>query len=175
MPKRFAPQIKSKVFHGSSAETLQDMIKEIPDRALTITLIDPFNFGLQFDLFSRIAEYRRADFIVLFADSMDLSRNLPLYSKQGGRIDEFLGDSEWREGFAALDTHAEEVVCTYIRNCLVDRLKSRLGYQAFETKGIGPEHRRYYTLLFASKHPMGAKFWLSACKKDAGGQSGLFG
>lgn len=170
---RFAPS-RAHVFQGDSSERLSELLKVIPSKALTITLIDPFSFSLRFEVFERIAAKCRADFIVLFADSMDLNRNLDLYLQSGGRIDQMLGDSDWRKEFDLIDSRSEETVCSFFRDQLRRRLADRLGYAHFEHRGIGSGGRRYYTLLFASQHQLGAKFWRIACSKDAGGQGDLF-
>lgn len=87
---------------GNCNEKVEEICGFIPKasknhRVLSFCFVDPFNLGgLKFSTIKRIADHF-VDFLVLLALHMDANRNERIYTNpRNRRIDEFLGQSEWR-------------------------------------------------------------------------------
>mgnify|MGYP006272821635 CR=1 FL=1 len=164
------------VIPGDANERIDELISSIPSRSLTLAFVDPFAFDLVFETLGSIAKGCRADFLILFADGVDLIRNIRhvYQDPQADRVDRFLGDEAWRTVYAGMDDHSGEAVGKVFRQFFRDRLRERLGYKHFRERPIGSGSTRYYTLVFASRHELGANIWDRVTKKDHRGQDSLF-
>ena len=169
---------RSKVLIGDCNDRTSEIAASLGDDALTLAFIDPT--GLQFWWESLVALTGGAavDFLILIPDRMDIVRNLAdLLRQDDSRLDVALGpDSGWREEMNALANHSSADVCRAIGRVYQRRLAAELGYlhTATETirKGSGAG-RSLYTILFASRHKLGAKFWRESTKelRQGGGLS----
>jgi len=72
---------------------------------LSFCFVDPFSLRVRFSTIRRIAERRFVDFLVLLALHMDANRNERIYTGKHPRLDDFLGQSEWRSRWANRTTN----------------------------------------------------------------------
>ena len=92
---------------GSCDEQIDKISQLIPKadrthRVLSFCFVDPFDLSLQFSTMKRISEHF-VDFLFLLALHMDANRNLAIYlDRKNRKIDDFLGISDWREGWDSL-------------------------------------------------------------------------
>jgi three-Cys-motif partner protein len=100
--KRMAPLADVVFVPGNCDDCVQDILKAIPTHSpfrtvLSLCLVDPFDFGFKFETVKRLSR-GLMDFLVLLAAHMDANRNLEHYLSKGNtKIDDALGNSEWRE------------------------------------------------------------------------------
>jgi three-Cys-motif partner protein len=165
-----------KVVQGDCNEKIDEICGEIPDQALTLAFIDPESLHARFSTVSHLTANRRVDLLILFADRYDIIRNVSLYAKQEtSKLDEVLGgDSDWRARWAALPNQNALNTCRLFGDIYKEQLKKHLQFEAFGTKVIRSAKGPLYTLLFASKHPLGLEFWHKVTAKDVSGQGELF-
>lgn len=170
---RHAPEAKYNIYCGNANEKIDDILKGIPlRRTLAVAFIDPF--GLHFDFeTARKLSTRKVDLIILLADNMDAMRNWKKYYEMNpdSSMDRFIGEPGWREAFnkSSTDRLPEKFRLRYI-----EQLRT-LGYRFFETLQVqNSSNRDIYSLLFATGHELGLKFWDEAKAVDEGGQKHLF-
>ncbi len=70
------------VFVGDCNVAIHEIVKNIPDRALTLAFIDPTGLQAHFTTIEKLANCGRVDLLVLFADAYDIVRNLDRYIQQ---------------------------------------------------------------------------------------------
>src|SRR5258706_1695949 len=71
----------SHVFAGDCNSVVHKIANMIPPRALTLAFIDPEGLHARFDTIKALAARGRVDLLILFADRMDIVRNVDLYEK----------------------------------------------------------------------------------------------
>jgi len=165
------------VLLGDCNELVDRVVSMIPSNALTLAFVDPPGLDVHFSTVETLAMRARTDFVVLFADGMDISRNAEhVYRKDpNSELDRFLGpDSGWRE---TLDNLANPNGLTR-RRCFADiytsQLRRLLGYDYCEDNTIYDRAQPLYKLIYFSRHKRGLEFWRKAVKKQSSGQKGLF-
>lgn len=171
--RRYSPECKFKIYQGDANDCIDQVMDGIPKRnCLAVAFVDPF--GLHFDYeTARKLSTRKVDLIVLLADNMDAMRNWKKYyeSNPESNLDRFIGESGWRDAFNNSPT---ERLPEKFRLRYIEQLK-KLGYQFFETTQVqNTSNRDIYTLLYATEHPLGLKFWDEARAIDEKGQRNLF-
>ena len=158
------------IFNGGAEECLDEALAECPQQGLTLAVVDPFRLDFSLDAVVRLASrLPRLDLLLLFAEDMDLTRNLQQMladAAQGKRVDAVIGDASWRELYdpAKRDQHTARRV----RELYVDRLKNRVGlkfvgepFQVRNSKNVP-----LYVLLYATRHELGLKLWTDITKPD---------
>jgi len=166
-----------RVLTGDCNQLIRAIVREIPDRALTLAFIDPKGLDTRFETVKVLGPEARTDFVVLFADAYDAVRNNLQYywDDPNSKLDETLGpDSNWREklkeaGFPTGLEHRRLFADIYTR-----QLQKHLGYTVFREKRVKSGGRPLYLLIYGSRHELGRKFWDEACKEDSSGQKELF-
>ncbi len=104
--KRIQPNAQVAYIAGACDSHIDDICSEIPmgsptNKVLSLCLVDPFDFGLKFKTLKRLSTVF-IDFMVLLAAGMDANRNYDHYVEgDSTKIDEALGNSEWRERWAS--------------------------------------------------------------------------
>jgi three-Cys-motif partner protein len=104
---RIAPEADVEYICGSCDAKIDEICAAIPkgssvDRVLSLCLVDPFDFGMKFDTIRRLSQVY-IDFVVLLAIGMDANRNYDHYvDGDSPKIDEALGNTEWRERWKAV-------------------------------------------------------------------------
>jgi three-Cys-motif partner protein len=151
------------------------MVGEIPPRALTLAFIDPENLNVAFETIRKLSACGQVDLLILFADRMDLVRNVDLYERQQPSVlDRVMGaDSDWRGQWNQLANRTPENICRLFADEFKQQLRRRLGYVVFGEKVISSEKAPLYRLIFASKNEKGLEFWNKITQKDRGGQMNL--
>lgn len=72
-------------------------------------MVDPFDFGIKFATLKRLSQVY-IDFLVLLAIGMDANRNYDRYVEGNSpKIDEALGNTEWRERWKGLRGSTEQL------------------------------------------------------------------
>lgn len=162
-----------RVVLGDANAVIHDLMRPIPDRgALCVTFADPFGLHVDFDTIKHVAS-KKSDLIILLADNMDALRNWAAYyyDNPDSSLDRFMGESGWRE---ALAQSTSDRFAEHLRDRYVQQLQT-LGYTHFGFKRIqNSRHRDIYTLVYASRHALGLRFWEQANAIDEGGQRALF-
>jgi three-Cys-motif partner protein len=168
---------RAKVFAGDCNEVIGEIVAEIPDRSLTLAFVDPEGLHVYFDTLRQLTEDRRVDLLVLFADRMDILRNVEstYFAQRNSKLDRFLGpDNKWRELWKQLPNHNPQSVCELFADVYKGNLQKQLGYQVFSQSIMKSSRSPLYRLIYACKHSRGAEFWRKITKMDRGGQKKLF-
>lgn len=149
---------------GDCNSVINDVIKDIPKRSLSLAFIDPTGLQFKFATLQKLAQ-RKVDLIITFPDGMAIKRNIKKFLEEPhSPLDDMVGDRQWRKFQTA------KGIVGYYRNKL-----PTLGYQEVR---LGDEVRirsfsrklPLYLLLFASKNLLGHKFWQEISKINHTGQ-----
>lgn len=160
---------KAQILNGDANIKISDIVREIPDRSLSLAFLDPFGLHLDFETL-RILSSRRADLIIFFPDHLDVKRNWEEYyfDNPDSNLDRCLGKgADWR---AILNETPNERQVEKLRDMYVNQLKT-LGYEHFEFERICMSGGRpLYLLIFCSHHSLGAKIWKNISSNKPNGQ-----
>jgi len=140
--------------------------------ALSVAFADPYGLHLDYETVRTIAA-KRCDLIILLADNMDALRNWATYYMNNPKssLDRFMGEPGWRD---ILEKASSDRMAQALRERYEDRLRA-LGYEYFAHERVrNSKGTKLYTLVFASAHPTGLRFWRAAAAVDEGGQRKLF-
>lgn len=155
-------------YPGDCNLAIDDIIRNIPMRSLSLAFIDPTGLQFKFTTLGKLAE-RRVDLIITFPEGMAIKRNIKKFLAQPhSPLDDLIGDSGWRQ----LKTGRE--IIEYYRKKLtsLEYQEVKLGDE-IEIRS-GSKNLPLYFILFASKHPLGHQFWQDIKKIDHTGQRSLF-
>ncbi len=156
------------ILNGTAQDCLDEAIAGCPRNGLTLALVDPFRLDFSLDAVVKLAtRLPRLDLLLLFAEDMDLTRNLQIAlsaSSSGERIDAVFGDSTWRSLYDPSQNNRWTV--RRLREEYMRRLEARAGfkylgdpYQIRNSLGLP-----LYVLLYATRHQLGLKLWSQAAK-----------
>lgn len=162
------------IVKGDCNQQIDEICSHIPPKSLTLAFVDPTGLHASFETVERLAAGRAVDFLILVADGYDIVRNVELYAKQDrSKLDEFLGDGcDWRAALAELPNHESSNICRLFLDLYQQQLKRRLNYDHFDAVNLSmPKGAELYRILFASRHPLGMKFWRESTKHDKDGKS----
>ncbi len=143
--------------------------------SLNLAFLDPEGLELHWQTIVALAELR-TDLIIHYSQ-MGVTRAAPVCLEKTGEteIDRFFGSRKWQ------DTYAASASVAHLEEFYRGRLQE-LGYkevlrddEIWTTPLIRSSQKRapLYKLLFASKSPLGHKFWQSVTSKDVYGQQRL--
>ena len=150
--------------------------------SLNLAFLDPDGLELEWSTVETLARVNRMDLIIHYPQGgLNRSMKQAFRSEEETRVDRFFGDREWRKIYQKWRAHRGG-----LHRELMDYYKSRLqrlGYK--ETRRddeVGDEplirnakrNAPLYRLLFASKHPLGEKFWKEVVRRDVHGQRRMF-
>jgi len=166
----------ARVFAGDCNESVDRMIQHIPERSLTLGFIDPEAMNIDFATVEKLASCGQVDLLILFADRMDLVRNVDGYEKERPSVlDKMMGlHSRWRELYGQLINRTPEKLCRLFADEYMRQLQDRLGYRFFGEQVMKSGKKPLYRIIFASKNKKGLEFWDKVTQKDRGGQTELF-
>jgi three-Cys-motif partner protein len=162
---------------GDANEIIDKVVPAIPHRSLTVAFVDPYSLDVHYNTIAQLAASRPLDLLILFADDIDLIRNVQTYyyPRLDGKLDLFLGsNSNWRDAWDQLVVRDAPRVRQLFADLYLAQL-AQLGYGHSDVLPIPRGHRPLYRLVYASKHPLGLKFWRIAASEDVGGNKDLFG
>jgi len=171
-------------FYGADANKAIDSLRDaIPQKALTVVVIDPTGLHLHFESLRRLVSARRMDLIYLFPEGMAAKRNIAKFLKQDrSALDDTLGSRAWRRRVPTAAVLARLDQLEALHRPLVELLRSQLGTLGYQNVSLGEEilirsvsrNLPLYYLVFASKDRLGHTFWNMIRKTDAAGQTELF-
>jgi three-Cys-motif partner protein len=143
-------------------------------RLLSFCFVDPFAADLRFDTLRALSAYRM-DFLILLMLGLDARLNFKQYfeDESDNRIAELIDDPDWRADYSE---RKDRDVVRYILQRFDDAMVS-LGYQSSNLEDSYPvriptKDVLIYSLVYYSKHPLGASFW-KAARSAVGPQLGL--
>ena len=152
-----------KAFVGPASETAKEMARSVPQSALVLGYIDPYNLGyLSFDIIRALGELKHIDFVVHFS-TMDLQRNVEMeLDDERARFDE--AAPGWRE---KLDVHS--LSKTGLRQAFFKYWTSLVGSLGFTFSKQAPlvrgDHNEpLYRLVSFSRHPFVNGIWDDVAK-----------
>ncbi|MCF8241455.1 MAG: three-Cys-motif partner protein TcmP [Melioribacteraceae bacterium] len=168
------PGEKTILVEGDCNENVDKIISEIPTPSKTNTVlcfcfVDPFSLDIKFDTIKKLSR-RFTDFLVLLALHMDGRRNVGLYvDKNNTRIDDFLGDTAWRNRWELQQKEGKNFV-----RFLADEFTKRMVYLGYREEALDnfisiksdAKNLPLYYLAFYSKHQTGYKFWKTVQQRN---------
>jgi three-Cys-motif partner protein len=169
---------RCEVLIGDCNQLVAEVVRKIPERALTLAFIDPKALDAKFSTVATLSRSARVDFVVLFADAYDINRNAEyLYRADAdSKLDQVLGpDSNWRDELDRLEVSNHVARRQLFTEIYMRQIKRLLGYGYFGQKVMKCKGKPLYRLVYASNNKLGVKFWKEALKEDSGGQRELFG
>jgi three-Cys-motif partner protein len=165
------------VFEGDCNVAIHEMVKQVPDRALTLAFVDPTGLQTHFKTIEVLANRGRVDLLILFADAYDIVRNLDRYVTQSDSpLDLALGrGSDWRQKLDQSATRSRPSLRKLFAGVFRDQLR-KLGYIQFGERTFHSYIRKLplYRVIYASKHERGLEFWEKVTGKEADQQGQLF-
>jgi three-Cys-motif partner protein len=136
-----------------------------------LALIDPPSLSFWWESLEALTFNERMDLMLLFAEGMDLNRNLERYAAQEtSKLDRFIGATDWR------DLLTERRPTIALREHYKARMKKYLGYEAFgayDRPVRNQKNAELYKLIYASKIKLGSELWDKANKDEPDGQISL--
>lgn len=165
-----------KIFQDDANEIVRSICDEIKlrdktkDRNLYSTLnlafLDPEGLELHWSTVEHLASVNKMDLIINFSTS-GLRREIG--AQHYDIVDRFFGSTKWRKAIEITDA-------TKKRRYLIDTYLSQLkqfGYNVEVDPDLGSHdiafknsrNAQVYSLIFASKNPLGDKFWREAAKR----------
>lgn len=147
------------VVHNLSRE-----VKSNRPTSLNIAFMDPEGLELSWETVASVAQIPRTDLIINFS-SQGVLRNHGAGNYQV--IDSFFGSTEWKVVFDRNRSQPRRALIDFY----LDRLKA-FGYRTDVDPDLPPaeivaknsRNSEIYSIIFASKHDLGAKFWRQAEK-----------
>ena len=143
---------------------------------LNLAFLDPEGLELEWNTVKALAQLR-TDLIIHYSQN-GIQRNLSKFADvpEETIMDRFFGTRKWR------NIYHQEGVRARVYDKLISLYKSNLrdlGYVEIKEEGRMPMMRNtknapLYALIFASKHPLGEKFWYEVTQRDVHGQRRLF-
>lgn len=139
-----------------------EVLRESTGRStLSLCFVDPFDFGLKFETFKRIAAFR-VDFLVLLAVGMDANRAYDHYvDGNNPKLDEAFGNTAWRGRWKSRGRGRDEFLNFVAEEFALSM--SSLGYLENGPKKMklvrGENNAPLYYLALFSKHHLAYKFW----------------
>jgi len=109
---------RSHVLVGDCNERAAEIASLIPDRTLTLAFVDPTGLHAHFESIRTLTKGKQVDLLVLFADRIDIVRNVELYFRQtNSKLDLVLGpESDWRNRFAGVPRSVECICKFFVSN-----------------------------------------------------------
>jgi three-Cys-motif partner protein len=165
--KRIGPQANVAYILGNCDDEIEKIYQQLPkgsstNKVLSLCLVDPFDFGLKFETLRRLSTVFM-DFVVLLAIGMDANRNYEHYvDGNSKKIDEALGNREWRERWKAIGARRSDFrrflareFCRSMES--LDYLKKPLDRMKL-VRSVEKNLPLYYLALF-SRSETAFKFW----------------
>lgn len=164
-------------------DTIVDELQPNEQQSLNLAFLDPAGLELQWSTIASLASINRIDLIINYPQG-GLNRAMPKVVDEDAEtsVDRFFGSREWRHIYSEWQINRKSGKHRQLIDLYMGRLKD-LGYvEVLRDDEVGDEplisnlKRRapMYRLLFASKHPLGEKFWHSITSRDVYGQRRLF-
>ena len=152
-----------KFYSGDCNLVIDDIMNNIPKRSLSLAFVDPTGLHFKFSTLQKLAQ-RKVDLIITFPEG-SIKRNIKKFMiEPHSPLDDVIGDSGWRQ----FNTGRE----------IIEYYRKKLASLSYQEVKLGEEiairstdkNLPLYFLLFASKNPLGHKFWQEITKIDHVGQ-----
>ena len=172
----------NKIIPGDCNKEIDKIISEIPQRSLSLAVVDPTGLHIKFETLHKLTEGLRVDLIITFPEGMDIKRNLSKFIRQSHCIlDDYIGDEDWRQLFPKDVKGINQLTSTHIEKNLIGYYRKNLDKLGYKEIRSGDEilirssqkNLPLYYLLFASKHHLGHTFWNKISKISPTGQMKL--
>ncbi len=161
----------ARAFAGAASETVPQMVKAVPRRALAMAYIDPYNLELlSFDLFCELAKLPKVDIAAHFS-TMDLHRNVEMeFEPRRARFD--LSAPGWRDDPKILSVNTSSLPVEFF--LYWQRAVTGLGFTCSKELPLVQNDAGHsiYRLVFFARHDMPLRVWADIAKNQ-GGQLGL--
>ena len=172
-------------YNGDANQIVNTIVKNIKQffpNSLNLAFLDPEGLELDWSTVAQIGTLR-CDLIIHYSQQ-GLTRNIKTayQSNIETRVDRFFGTTDWRNIYAPNGKPRKTGLHRELISFYKERLRS-LGYQEVKQSDeilaeplIRNKHSNapLYRLIFASKHPLGDKFWREITRRDLYGQKQLF-
>lgn len=156
---------------GDCNNVIARVASALPADHLGLAFIDPTGLQIQFRTVQRLVQGRKIDLLMTLQFGMGIKRNLNQYIRaERATLTAFLGNADWRED-AGAGGSASQVV-RRITNRYMRQLRD-LGYHTFRDREIeirNDQNVFLYFMAFASRHPLGGRFWREAIRIEWTGQ-----
>jgi three-Cys-motif partner protein len=160
------PQASVTFIEGDCNDTVPQIEDSIPDGALSLCFVDPYDLSIRFETLRLLTAHRNMDFLCLLASRMDAGRNLLNYTAEDStKVESFLGFKEWRkvwEDIATKKPNFGDFLCGEF-----GRRMERLGYlptALHQMKSIKDANRALYHLALFARHPTAMHYWKQVMK-----------
>jgi three-Cys-motif partner protein len=145
---------------------------------VNLAVIDGFGIECRWSTIEALATCKRMDLIILFPQGMNINRNLRGWAEtDDNSLDLFFGTDKWREIYRDNNGRAKRCVRPFLD--LYQENLRKLGYsginQVREQLIKSQRGQKLYYLIFASRHPLGNRFWKQTTDKTPDGQRRLKG
>jgi three-Cys-motif partner protein len=166
------PKISQIVFvEGDCNDVIDDARSAWPADHLALAFIDPTGLQIRFRTLQRLVHSRRVDLLMTLQFGMGIKRNLHQYIKaKSTTLTAFIGNAGWREDTNAGGSASQ--VVRRITNRYMRELR-HIGYHTFRDREIeirNDQNVFLYFMAFASRHPLGGRFWREAIRIEWTGQ-----
>jgi len=144
--------------------------------SVNLAILDGFGIECHWVTVKKLASVQRMDLVILFPGNMNVVRNAERWSQEDDtQLDLFMPTKSWRQVWSDKRLAGGKAAADLLQ-LYIDGLK-QLNYQS--EGSIHPQliksetGQPLYHLIFASRHPLGAKFWKQATGRDDEGQTSL--
>ena len=159
-------------------------LKQNEEQSLNLAFLDPEGLELCWNTVAKLAGIRKMDLVINYPEG-GLNRMMAkVYQAQSEtKVDLFFGNWDWREIY----TDFKNQRMSGLHRELIDLYKTKLQVLGYNEIKLGDEAGGYepllrntqrnaplFRLIFASKSPLGEKFWDAITKHDVYGQKRLF-
>lgn len=150
------------IVNGPAEDVLEELFQRVPRKSIAVTVVDPFRIEFSLAAVEKLAQgMPRLDLILLFAEGVDLQRNLRRSLEdpaQGIRFDAVFGSSRWRQLVNLNEPAARNAgrLRDLYLECLRQAGFSRLGNHVAVKNAKGAQ---VYLLLYASRADRGVQLW----------------
>jgi len=161
----------TQVLNGDANTRIDDVVREIPERTLSLAFLDPYGLHLAFDTLRKLCDIR-ADLIIFFPDHLDALRNWEehYWENPDSNLDLCLGSgAHWR---SILDAKPQPRWAEALRELYVSQIRS-LGYTQFAYQRIKARGHPLYILILCSRSTAAVKLWRGIAGKEPDGQRRL--
>jgi three-Cys-motif partner protein len=160
-----------------------DLIKQVNAESrdsewpsLNLAFLDPDGLELRWETVAALAEVR-TDLIIHYSQ-MGITRNAPICVDQSGEtvLDRFFGGGDWRDIYRSTQSLGRLLEYYMSKLRQLGYKEVRRADEIWRAPLIRSAEKKapLYRLLFASRSPLGHKFWRQVTSKDVYGQRRLF-
>lgn len=165
---QYCPDANTNLIVGDCNQVISSIVHQIPPGSLTLAFIDPTGLHAHYETVRKLTTDRRVDLYILFADHMDIVRNVERYSQQvNSNLDLVLGpDSNWRTEWNQMSNQTPTNVAALFAD-IYKRQLAKLGYTHCADEVLRNSNKTpIYRVVFASKSERGLDFWNKTVAKE---------